>query len=87
VVCLAAGYLEEGAERYQYRYAILCGGEAARARSRTSGSKTTFARSGRGCLPRHLSRNDDSICDPPRAPHRDQGRRVDAAPMGDVSMP
>jgi hypothetical protein len=29
-VCLAAAYLEEAGGRYAYRYAVLCGGEAAR---------------------------------------------------------
>jgi hypothetical protein len=30
VACLAASYLEKEGDRYRYRYAVLCGGEAAR---------------------------------------------------------
>lgn len=30
VMCLAAGYLEEERDRYQYRYAVLFGGESAK---------------------------------------------------------
>lgn len=29
VLCVAAGYLEEVGDGYRYRYAVLCGGEAA----------------------------------------------------------
>jgi hypothetical protein len=30
VVCLAAAYLEEASDEHRYRYAVLCGGEAAK---------------------------------------------------------
>ena len=30
MTCLAAGYLEEERDGYRYRYAVLCGGEAAK---------------------------------------------------------
>jgi hypothetical protein len=30
VVCLASAYLEEVGEDYRYRYAVLCGGDAAK---------------------------------------------------------
>ena len=34
-VCLATGYLDREDETYRYRYAVLCGGEAARRALRT----------------------------------------------------
>lgn len=36
VTCLAATYLEEEREGYRYRYAVLCGGEAAKRALRTA---------------------------------------------------
>lgn len=35
-VCLAAAYLEDEEDGYRYRYAVLCGGEAARVALRTA---------------------------------------------------
>lgn len=36
VLCLAAAYLEEDGDGYQYRYAVLCGGEAAKRALKTA---------------------------------------------------
>jgi hypothetical protein len=36
VVCLAAAYLEAEGDGYRYRYAVLCGGEAAKRALRTA---------------------------------------------------
>ncbi|HLX35889.1 MAG TPA: hypothetical protein VKR30_11695 [Candidatus Limnocylindrales bacterium] len=36
LLCLAAAYLEEEGERYRYRYAVLCGGEAAKRALKTA---------------------------------------------------
>jgi hypothetical protein len=35
-VCLAAAYLEPEGDDYRYRYAVLCGGEAAKRARRTA---------------------------------------------------
>jgi hypothetical protein len=35
-ICLAASYLEQELDDYRYRYAVLCGGEAARRALRTA---------------------------------------------------
>lgn len=36
VTCLAAAYLEEEGDAYRYRYAVLCGGEAAKRALKTA---------------------------------------------------
>jgi hypothetical protein len=36
VLCLAAAYLEEEGDGYRYRYAVLCGGEAAKRALKTA---------------------------------------------------